>query len=69
MGFAFLPIGIGSLVGGWLGGFLIHHFGEVEHQPVLIWWCVSGVGVATAVLLWIYDRAVRRESPAPLAGV
>jgi POT family proton-dependent oligopeptide transporter len=61
MGFAFLPIGIGSLVGGGLGGFLIHHFGEVLHQPGLIWSAVSGVGVATAVLLWIYDRLIRRN--------
>jgi Na+/melibiose symporter-like transporter len=59
MGFAFLPIGIGSLVGGWFGGFLIHHFGEVLHQPGLIWWPVAGVGVATAGLLWVYDRLVR----------
>jgi len=56
MGFAFLPIGIGSLVGGWFGGFLIHHFGEVLHRPGLIWWPVTGVGVATAGLLWVYDR-------------
>jgi dipeptide/tripeptide permease len=68
MGFAFLPIGIGSIVAGLLGGFLIHHFGEVRHQPALIWWSVSGVGVATAVLLWIYDRFVRRESPLPLTS-
>jgi proton-dependent oligopeptide transporter, POT family len=62
MGFAFLPIGIGSLVGGWFGGMLIHQFGEVRHQPQLIWWAVSGVGVATALLLWAYDRYVRRDS-------
>ena len=62
MGFAFLPIGIGSIVGGWFGGFLIHHFGEVQHQPALIWWSVSGVGVATAALLWAYDRLVRRDA-------
>jgi proton-dependent oligopeptide transporter, POT family len=61
MGFAFLPIGIGSLVGGWFGGFLIHRFGEVQHQPALIWWAVSGVGVATAGLLWVYDRFIRRN--------
>ena len=59
MGFAFLPIGIGSLIGGWFGGTLIHHFGEVTHQPGQMWWVVAGVGVATAVLLWIYDRFVR----------
>ena len=32
MGFAFLPLGIGSLIGGKFGGFLIHHFGEVKHR-------------------------------------
>jgi dipeptide/tripeptide permease len=59
MGFAFLPIGIGSLIGGWFGGTLMHRFGEVAHQPQRIWWVVTGVGVATAVLLWIYDRYFR----------
>ena len=62
MGFAFLPIGIGSLVGGWFGGFLIHHYGEVLHQPDHIWWAVSAVGTATAGLLWMYDRLVRRDA-------
>ena len=61
MGFAFLPIGIGSLIGGWFGGTLIHHFGEVRHQPAQMWWVVTGVGLATAGLLWIYDRFLRRE--------
>lgn len=62
MGFAFLPIGIGSLIGGWFGGTLVHHFGEVQHQPAMIWWSVTGVGLVTAVLLWIYDRVVRTEA-------
>lgn len=61
MGFAFLPIGIGSLIGGWFGGTLIHHFGEVQHRPAQIWWAVTGVGVATTLFLWIYDRFVRQE--------
>ena len=59
MGFAFLPIGIGSLVGGWFGGKLIHHFGEVTHQPGRIWWAVTAVGVMTAALLWIYDQTLK----------
>ena len=62
MGFAFLPIGIGSLIGGWFGGTLVHQFGEVQHQPAMIWWSVTGVGLVTAVLLWIYDRVVRTEA-------
>jgi proton-dependent oligopeptide transporter, POT family len=65
MGFAFLPIGIGSLIGGWFGGKLTHHYGEVMHQPLRIWWVVTGVGVATTALLWIYDRMFRTgASPA-----
>jgi proton-dependent oligopeptide transporter, POT family len=62
MGFAFLPIGIGSLVGGWVAGKLLHQFGEVAHQPARIWWAVTGVGVATAAVLWIYDKKVRTSS-------
>jgi proton-dependent oligopeptide transporter, POT family len=61
MGFAFLPIGLGSLFGGWFGGTLLHHFGEVTHQPARMWWVVMAVGVATAAALWIYDRIVTRE--------
>ena len=34
MGFAFVPIGIGSLIGGPFGGFLLHHFGEEQHRPI-----------------------------------
>ena len=64
MGFAFLPIGIGSIIGGWFGGTIVHRFGEVEHRPALIWWSVTAVGLVTTVLLWIYDRYVRRDDTA-----
>jgi POT family proton-dependent oligopeptide transporter len=59
MGFAFLPIGIGSLIGGWFGGTLMHHFGEVRNQPERMWWVVTALGLATAAALWVYDRVVR----------
>ncbi len=58
MGFAFLPIGIGSLVGGVFGGALLAHFGEATHQPATIWLIVTGVGLLTTIALWIYDRFV-----------
>jgi proton-dependent oligopeptide transporter, POT family len=64
MGFAFLPIGIGSLVGGWFGGALLHHFGEVAHRPALIWPIVTGVGVVTTALLWIYDKVAQPATSA-----
>jgi len=62
MGFAFLPIGIGSLIGGWFGGTVVHHFGEVAHQPSRIWFTVTAVGIATAAVLWVYDKTVRTKS-------
>ncbi len=63
MGFAFLPIGIGSIVAGKFAGVLIRHFGEVQHRPERIWWTVTAVGIATAVLLWVYDRFVQPAQP------
>jgi proton-dependent oligopeptide transporter, POT family len=59
MGFAFLPIGIGSLMGGWFGGMLIHRYGEVAQQPAKIWWAVTGVGVLTTVLMVAYDLILK----------
>jgi len=64
MGFAFLPLGIGSLVGGWFGGRVLHYFGEVQGKPQVVWFVISGVGVLTALLLWIYDRVVKPSEAA-----
>ncbi len=62
MGFAFLPLGIGSLIGGPFSGWLIQHYGEELHRPQMVWWSVIAVGVVTTVLLWIYDRFLRVET-------
>jgi POT family proton-dependent oligopeptide transporter len=69
MGFAFLPIGIGSFIGGPFGGWLIHYFGEVKHQPQQMWWAVMAIGLLTALLLWIYDRTLTpTKEPAKAAA-
>jgi len=62
MGFAFLPLGIGSFVAGRFSGWLMHHFGDVQHRPAMVWWSVVAVGLMTTLLLWIYDRLLRRET-------
>jgi proton-dependent oligopeptide transporter, POT family len=59
MGYAFLPIGIGYFVGGWVAGKLLHHFGEVLKQPALMWYWISAAGVVTTILLVAYDRLLR----------
>ncbi len=68
MGYAFLPIAIGYLVGGSLGGFLLNEFGAVLRHPALMWWVIAGIGALTAALMWIFDAvtrpAVAAETPA-----
>jgi dipeptide/tripeptide permease len=59
MGFAFLPLGIGSFLAGRIGGALLHRFGEVQHQPQLFLWALTAIGLATTFLLWVYDRIVK----------
>jgi|SRR5215471_7092210 len=59
MGFAFLPLGIGSLIGGWFGGKMLHYFGEEMGKPEYAWYTIVIVGLVTTILLWIYNRIVR----------
>ena len=59
MGFAFLPLGIGSFIGGPIGGALLHRFGEVQHRPQLFLWALTAIGLGTTLLLWVYDRIVK----------
>jgi len=67
MGCAFLPIAIGYFVAGPLGGYLLHEFGDVLHQPQRMWWVVTAVGLAGAVLMLIYNRAFKPGQAAPAA--
>jgi hypothetical protein len=34
----------------------------VAHRPERAWWAITAVGLVTALLLWIYDRAVKPVS-------
>ncbi len=61
IGFAFLPIAIGYLVGGPLGGWLVRYFGTVVHRPSAMWFVVSAIGVLTAGMLWVYDRIFKPQ--------
>lgn len=65
MGYAFLPIAIGYLIAGMLGGRLVHYFGEVLHRPNQMWWVVSAVGLLTTLLMWIYDKFLAPGQTAP----
>jgi len=56
MGFAFLPVAIGSFVGGPLGGKLVQHFLHDTANPAGMWWTISGIGFASTLLMIAYDR-------------
>jgi len=46
-------------LGGPIGGWLLHRFGEVQHRPQLFLWALTAIGLATTLLLWIYDRILQ----------
>jgi POT family proton-dependent oligopeptide transporter len=64
MGFAFLPVAIGSIVGGILGGRLVQHYVKESSHPESMWWIVAGIGFASTVLMVLYDLLV---APRPAA--
>lgn len=59
MGYAFLPIAIGYFIAGPLGGYLLREFGDVLHRPQQMWWVVTGIGVAGAALMVVYDKVFK----------
>jgi dipeptide/tripeptide permease len=63
MGFSFMPVAVGDLVGSPLGGWLSQHYSTELHRPNQMWFVVTGVGLLTVVLLLIYDRVVRSSAP------
>lgn len=59
MGYAFLPVAIGYLIAGPLGGYLLHQFGEVHHKPRQMWLVIAGIGVFATILMLLYNAAVK----------
>jgi hypothetical protein len=72
LGYASLPMALGSLTGGPVGAYLFHEVicrGGVKDEGGLIvldrghatvgWLILAGVGAASAAGLWVYDRWVR----------
>jgi dipeptide/tripeptide permease len=66
MGFAFLPIAIGTFVSGWTSGYLVEHFVEGGNPDApKMWFVVGSFGVVSTLLLIAYDRLVApRQSTA-----
>ncbi|OGD10124.1 MAG: hypothetical protein A2Y86_01555 [Candidatus Aminicenantes bacterium RBG_13_62_12] len=64
LGYANLPIALASIVGGPVGGRMFEHFISdrvekgLEPRTIPIWLIIGGIGLASMILLYIYDRFV-----------
>jgi POT family proton-dependent oligopeptide transporter len=69
MGFAFLPIAIGTFIAGWVSGRLVDYYihGAGKAAPQRMWQVVGAIGVVSTVLMVLYDRLIFRRSRAPAA--
>jgi proton-dependent oligopeptide transporter, POT family len=59
MGFAFLPIAIGSFTAGILSDWLRSSY--LQTNPAMMWYTLSGIGLLSTVLLIAYDFIVSRS--------
>lgn len=67
-GYAFLPIAIGWLVGGRLGGWLYTRLAEEARNPQAMWLVLFGVGVAATLLMLLYNQVVGQREDAEASG-
>jgi len=70
MGFAFLPIAIGTFIAGALAGHLVVKYVEPFKQgvagapaPQTMWFVVGGIGIGATALMILYDRFIARRAP------
>ena len=68
MGFAFLPIAIGTFIAGWSSGYLVKHYVEGGNPAAPhMWYVVGSYGVVSTVLMVLYDRLIAPKRPAGAA--
>lgn len=65
MGFAFLPIALGSFLSGQIGGPVSSYFRESLHAPEMMWFAFASVGLVSAFGLWLLTALTRRSAPPP----
>jgi dipeptide/tripeptide permease len=61
-GYAFLPIAIGWFFGGNIGGWLYKAFAKDTNSPQTIFLVLFGIGVAAAVLMFIYNSVIKSRT-------
>ena len=60
MGFAFLPVAIGSLTAGYLADWL--RITYLQTNPSMMWYIVAGIGVVSTILMFLYNAFFAKSS-------
>ncbi len=58
MGFAFLPVAIGSFSAGLIADWLRSSY--LQTDPPMMWYTLSGIGITSTILMIIYNRVVTK---------
>ena len=58
MGFAFLPVAIGSLTAGYLADWL--RITYLDTNPAMMWYLLSGIGMTSTLLMIVYNKVVSK---------
>jgi MFS family permease len=64
MGFAFLPVAIGTFVAGAIAGKLVTTYVQGSATPEHMWYVVGSIGVVSTCLMLAYDRFVAPRAAA-----
>lgn len=61
MGFAFLPVAIGSFVAGPLSGWLVKTYLQDTMNPVMMWTILSAIGFGSTALMILYNVFIAKK--------
>ncbi len=64
MGFAFLPVAIGSFVAGPLSGWLVETYLKQSFNPAMMWSILAGIGFGSTALMILYNVFFVKKTPA-----
>ncbi|HYZ83300.1 MAG TPA: MFS transporter [Bryobacteraceae bacterium] len=61
MGFAFLPVAIGSFTAGPLAGWLVSRYVQGSSNPNVMWFVLSGIGIICTTGMLLYNQTLARR--------
>ena len=65
MGFAFLPVAIGSFVAGPLSGWLVQTYLKDSFNPAMMWYILAAIGYASTAMMVAYNVFLVKREPTP----